>query len=191
MNDPVLIKYFKSFEKIASESTILALEKSPDICDEYIKRLIKYYSISMEFTLHKELNQKKCLKIAKKLESSPEYIDLLENCLIHKFKEIDKIFKNYPKINKKMIKLMITLEKYISKKIEKLKKDGDKELMIPILLKKIKEAKEKIKKITKYSEKFESFLKKNRKELAELKKNNKKAYITFFAVRYPIGCFEL
>jgi len=38
---------------------------------------------------------------------------------------------------------------------------------------------------------FKEFMKKNKKELDELKKNDKKAYITFFIVRYSLGCFVL
>lgn len=38
---------------------------------------------------------------------------------------------------------------------------------------------------------FNEFMKKNKKALDELKKNDKKAYITFFVVRYTLECFVL
>jgi hypothetical protein len=38
---------------------------------------------------------------------------------------------------------------------------------------------------------FNEFMKKNKKALDELKNNDKKAYITFFIVRYPIEYFVL
>ena len=44
---------------------------------------------------------------AKKIENSSVYTYLLENCLIHKFKEIEKKYKNYPKQSKKIIAIMI------------------------------------------------------------------------------------
>jgi hypothetical protein len=36
-----------------------------------------------------------------------------------------------------------------------------------------------------------NLLKKNKKALDELKNNDKKAYITFFVVRYTLECFVL
>lgn len=51
--------------------------------------------------------------------------------------------------------------------------------------------KEQIKILTTENERFTSFLKKNKKELADLKKKDVRAYITFYIIRYPLGCFVL
>jgi len=187
MNDPVLLKYFKSLQKIETESTILGLSKIPNICDRYMERIIKYYTITTEYIRKKEKDPKKCVRNVKKLESSPEYIDLLENCLVHKIKNIDKIFKNYPKIDKKMIMIITKMISLISKKIEKLKKDGEKSIELANILK----MKDLVKNLTAENERFTSFLKKNKKELADLKKNDIRAYITFYIIRRPLGCFVL
>jgi hypothetical protein len=178
MNNPVFIKYLKSFEKIATESTILGLGKIPDICDRYMERIIKYYSITMEYIRKKEKDPKKCVKNVKKLESSPEYIDLLENCLVHKINHIDKIFKNYPKTVKKMIVIITKMISVISKQTS-------------LALADINKLKERLKNLTTENERFTSFLKKNKKELADLKKKDVRAYITFYIIRYPLGCFVL
>ena len=79
MTNAEMLKYRKSLEKLVTESTILGLTKIPNICDRYMERLIKYYSITMKYVLRKEKDTKKCVKNVKKLESSPQYIDLLEN----------------------------------------------------------------------------------------------------------------
>lgn len=184
MKDPIMEKYVMQFAKIFSESSIMAFTKLPDICEHYMNRLTKYYEIIGKYKSKKITDQKKCLRIATKIEKSAEYTDLLENCLVHKFKEITKIYKNYPKQTKKMIAITKKIIKYLIKKIKELKKDGDEEKM------KLTIAKESIKKMEKENERFTSFFKKNKKELDELKKDKKK-YITFFAVRYPLGCFVL
>jgi hypothetical protein len=191
MNDPVFLKYIKSLEKIAIESTILGLTKIPNICDRYMERLIKYYSITMKYILKKEKDPKKCVKNVKKLESSPEYIDLLENCLLLKIKHIDKIFKNYPKTGKKLIALMKKMISFLSKKMNKIKESGDKEMIKSMVILNINKMKEQIKNLTAENERFTSFLKKNKKELADLKKNDVRKYITFYIIRYPLGCFVL
>ena len=185
MNSPVFLKYLKSFEKIAIESTILGLAKIPDICDRYMERIIKYYSITMKYIRKKEKDPKKCLKNVKKLESSPEYIDLLENCLVHKIKYIDKIFKNYPKTVKKMIVIITKMISVLSKK------DGDKSMQTSLALADILKMKDQVKILTTENERFTSFLKKNKKELADLKKKDVRAYITFYIIRRPLGCFVL
>lgn len=178
MNDPVFLKLLKSFEKIATESTILGLAKIPNICDRYMERLIAYYSITMEYIRKKEKDPKKCVKNVKKLGSSPEYIDLLENCLVHKIKYIDKIFKNYPKTVKKMIVI-------ITKMISVMSKMKESDALTSIKMK------DQLKNLTTENERFTSFLKKNKKELADLKKNDVRAYITFYIIRRPLGCFVL
>ena len=101
MRNAEMLKYRKSLEKLVTESTILGLTKIPNICDRYMERLIKYYSITMKYVLKKEKDPKKCVSNVKKLESSPEYNDLLENCLLLKINQIDKIFKKTPKTGKK------------------------------------------------------------------------------------------
>ena len=186
MNDSVFLKYLKSFEKIATESTILGLAKIPNICDRYMERIIKYYSITMEYIRKKETDPKKCLKNVKKLESSPEYIDLLENCLLHKINHIDKIFKNYPKTVKKMIAIIAKMISVMSK-IDK----SDKSMQTSLALVDINKLKERLKNLTTENEQFTSFLKKNKKELADLKKKDVRAYITFYIIQRPLGCFVL
>jgi hypothetical protein len=128
MNDPVLRKYATQFAKLFSESTIMAFTKLPNICDHYMSRLMKFYFIIGKYKSKKVTDQKKCVGIAKKIESSAEYIDLLENCLVYKFKEIYKIYKNYPKTVKKIIAVMTKIAKYSTEKLKILKKEnGDKE----------------------------------------------------------------
>jgi hypothetical protein len=191
MNNPVFLKYIKSLEKIAIESTILGLTKIPNICDRYMERLIKFYSITMKYVQKKEKDPKKCVKNVKKLESSPEYIDLLENCLVPKIKHIDKIFKKYPKTGKKLIamakKMIAIMEKYL----DKMMKNPEKKMYASMVLINLNGMKEKLKNTIAENERFTSFLKKNKKELADLKKNDARAYITFYIIRRPLGCFVL
>ena len=54
MTEADLLKYKKSLEKIITESTILGLSKIPNICDRYMERLIKFYSITAEYSIEKE-----------------------------------------------------------------------------------------------------------------------------------------
>ncbi len=74
---------------------------------------------------------------------------------------------------------------HMSKKIIK-NKDKDKMMHLNLYMLK-KEIISEIKK----NERFIEFMKKNKKALDELKKKDKKAYITFFVVRYRLGCFVL
>jgi uncharacterized protein YaaW (UPF0174 family) len=145
----------------------------------------------MKYVQRKEKDPKKCVRNVKKLESSPQYIDLLENCLLHKIKHIDKIFRNYPKTGKKLIALMKKMTSFLSKKIKKMKESSDKEMIKSMVLLNINKMKEQIKILTTENERFTSFLKKNKKALADLKKKDVRAYITFYIIRYPLGCFVL
>lgn len=70
MTEANLLKYEESVKKIITESTILGLSNIPNICDRYMERLIKFYSITMEYSIKKEKDPKKCVKNVKKLESS-------------------------------------------------------------------------------------------------------------------------
>ena len=191
MTNAEMLKYRKSLEKLVTESTILGLTKIPNICDRYMERLIKFYSITMKYALRKEKDPKKCVKIVKKLEKSPEYTDLLENCLVHKIKHIDKIFKKYPKTGKKLIALMKKMISFLSKKINKIKESSNKEMIKSIVLLNINKMNEQIKILTKANERFTDFLKKNKKALEDLKKKDIRQYITFYTIRYPLGCFVL
>ena len=191
MRNAEMLKYRKSLEKLVTDSTILGLTKIPNICDRYMERLIKYYSITMKYVLKKEKDPKKCVSNVKKLESSPQYTDLLENCLLLKINQIDKIFKNYPKTGKKLIALMKKMILFLSKKIKKMKESGDKEMIKSMVLLNINKMKEQIKILTAENERFTSFLKKNKKELVDLKKKDVRAYITFYIIRRPLGCFVL
>ena len=191
MTEADLLKYKKSLEKIITESTILGLSKIPNICDRYMERLIAYYSITMEYSIEKEKDPKKCVRNVKKLESSPEFLDLLENCLVPKIKHIDKIFKKYPKTGKKLIamakKMIAIMEKYL----DKMMKNTEKQIDASMFLISLNGMKEKLKNLTFENERFTIFLKKNKKELADLKKNDVRKYISFYTIRYPLGCFVL
>ena len=185
MTNAEMLKYRKTLKKLVTESTILGLTKIPNICDRYMERLIKYYSITMKYILKKEKDPKKCVTNVKKLESSPQYIDLLENCLLHKIKHIDKIFKNYPKTVKKMIVIITKMISVMSKK------DSDKSMQTSVTLASILKMKDQVKNLTTENERFKAFLKKNKKALMDLKKKDVKAYITFYIIRYSLGCFVL
>jgi hypothetical protein len=191
MKEAQILKYEESVKKIITESTILGLSKIPDICDRYMERLIKFYSIMMKYSIEKEKDPKKCVKNVKKLESSPEYIDLLENCLVPKIKHIDKIFKKYPKTQKKLIamakKMIAIMEKYL----DKMMKNTEKKMYASMLLINLNKMKEKLKTTIPENERFTDFLKKNKKELADLKKNDVRKYIIFYTIQYPLGCFVL
>lgn len=191
MTEAEMLKFRKSLEKLVTESTILGLTKIPNICDRYMERLIKYYSITMKYVQKKEKDPKKCVKNVKKLESSPEFIDLLENCLVPKIKHIDKIFKKYPKTGKKLIamakKMIAIMEKYL----DKMMKNPEKKMYASMVLINLNGMKEKLKNTIAENERFTSFLKKNKKELADLKKNDVRKYISFYIIRYPLGCFVL
>ena len=176
----MLIKYNQFLQKLVTESTILGLSKIPNICDRYMERLIKFFSITVEYSIEKEKDPKKCVKNVKKLESSPEYIDLLENCLVPKLKHIDKIFKKYPKTGKKLIVMAKKMISILEKKMD-----------ASLVLISLNGMKEKIKNLTIENERFESFLKKNKKALEDLKKKDVRQYITFYTIRYPLGCFVL
>ena len=187
----MLIKYNQFLQKLVTESTILGLSKIPNICDRYMERLIKFFSITVEYSIEKEKDPKKCVRNVKKLESSPEFIDLLENCLVPKITHIDKIFKKYPKTVKKLIGMAKKIIPIMEKKIEKMDKNNEKKMDASIVLISLNVMKEKLKNLTFENERFENFLRKNKKELSDLKKNNVRAYITFYMVRYPLGCFVL
>jgi len=186
-----MLKYKKSLEKFITESTILGLTKIPNICDRYMERLIKFYSIMMKYSLRKEKDPKKCVRNVKKLEKSPEYTDLLENCLIHKIKHIDKIFKKYPKAGKKLIALANKMISFLEKKIEKMNKNNEKKMDASLVLMSVNQMKDKLKVLTLENERFMNFLKKNKKALEDLKKTDVRQYITFYTIRYPLGCFVL
>ena len=191
MTEADLLKYKKSLEKIITESTILGLSKIPNICDRYMERLIAYYSITMEYSIEKEKDPKKCVRNVKKLESSPEFIDLLENCLVPKIKHIDKIFKNYPKTGKKLIAMAKKMIAIMDKYLDKMMKNTEKQMDASMFLISLNGMKEKLKNVTFENERFTNFLKKNKKELADLKKNDVRKYISFYTIRYPLGCFVL
>jgi len=177
------------FKKINSESILNSLKKSPNICDKYEERLQKYNFFILKYLIVKEKNKKKKLKNIKKIESSSEYNDLLDNCLIHKFKEIEKIIKKYNKNRKKLIETMIKMVK-IYEKLEKYKNNfNEKTIKMGYLSAKIFQ--NSIISLTEKDKLFNEFMKKNKKALDELKKNDKKAYITFFVVRYTLECFVL
>jgi len=185
MSDPVLEKYHKTLQKLEMKSTLKGLMKLPNICDKFQERLIKFEIFLQNFIRKREYDPKKCLKIVKKVENSSEYIDLLENCIIHKFKHIEKIYKNYSKKIDKIMLTSIKMVEHISKKMQK-NKEKDKMISLDLIFLK----KEIILEIQK-NERFIEFMKKNKKALDELKKKDKKAYITFFVVRHKLGCFVL
>jgi hypothetical protein len=189
MTDADLLKYEESLKKIITESTIFGLAKIPNICDKYMERLIKFYSITMKYAIEKEKNPKKCVRNMEKLEKSPEYTDLLENCLIPKLKDVDKIFKKYPSRGKKIIVLAKKMILILEKKIQKM--NNEKKMEASMILINLNAMKEKLKNLTLENERFITFLNKNKKELAELKKKDVKAYISFYIIRYPLGCFVL
>jgi hypothetical protein len=189
MTDADLLKYKKSLEKIVTESTIFGLAKIPNICDKYMERLIKFYSTIMQYSIKKEKDPKKCVKNVKKIEKSPAYIDLLENCLIPKSKEVDKIFKKYPNRGKKIIALSKKMISILEKKIQKM--NNEKKIEASMVLINLNAMKEKLKILTSENERFVTFLNKNKKELAELKKKDIKGYISFYIIRYPLGCLVL
>ena len=177
------------FKKINSESILNSLKKSPNICDKYEERLQKYNFFVLKYLIVKEKNQKKKLKNIKKIESSSEYNDLLDNCLIHKFKEIEKILKKYNKNRKKIIETIIKMVK-IYEKLEKYKNNfNEKTIKLGYISAKIFQ--KSIISLTQKDKLFNEFMKKNKKKLDELKNNDKKAYITFFVVRYTLECFVL
>ena len=178
MTDKVLEKYHKSLEKMEMKSTLKGLMKLPNICDEFEERYVKFERLLLEFIRKREYEPIKCLKIVKKVEKSAEYMELLENCLIHKFKHIEKIYKNYSKKIDKILFTSIKMVEHMSKKKDKMRS------FLPFLKKEI------ILEIKK-NERFIEFIKKNKKALDELKKKDKKAYITFFVVRHRLGCFVL
>ena len=184
MSDPVLEKYHKSLQKLEMKSTLKGLMKLPNICSKFQKRYFKFEIFLQNFIRKREYDPKKCMKIVKKIENSAEYIDLLENCLIHKFKHIEKIYKNYSKKIEKIILTSFKMVEHISKKIQKEYKDKMMHLNLYMLKKEI------ISEIKK-NERFIEFMKKNKKALDDLKKKDKKAYITFFIVRHRLGCFVL
>jgi hypothetical protein len=178
MSDKILEKYHKSLQKMEMKSTLKGLLKIQNICDKFEERYVKFERLLIDFIRKREYDPKKCLKIVKKVEKSAEYIDLLENCLIHKFKHIEKIYKNY---SKKIDKILLTSIKMV----EHMSKNKMMHLNFLSFLK--KEIISEIKK----NERFIEFMKKNKKALDELKKKDKKAYITFFVVRHRLGCFVL
>ena len=83
MTDKVLEKYHKSLQKMEKTSSLIGLYK-------FEERYVKFERLLIDFIRKREYDPKKCLKIVKKVEKSAEYIDFLENCLIHKFKQIEK-----------------------------------------------------------------------------------------------------
>jgi len=191
MKEADLLKYKKSLEKIIKDSTILGLSKIPNICDRYMERLIKFYSITVKYSIEKEKDPKKCVRNVKKLESSPEFIDLLENCLVPKIIHIDKIFKKYPKTVKKLIGMAKKMIGILQKYLDKMMKNTEKQMDASILLISLNKMKEQLKNRIAENERFTNFLKKNKKELEDLKKKDVRKYISFYTIRYPLECFVL
>jgi len=178
MEDKVMEKYHKSLEKMEIKSTLIGLHQQKNICNKFEERYVKFERLLLNFIRKREYDPKKCLKIVKKVENSAEYIDLLENCLIHKFKHIEKIYKNYSKKIDKILLINIKMVEHMSKKKNKMSRFLSflkKEIILEI----------------KKNERFIEFMKKNKKALSDLKKKDKKAYITFFVVRHRLGCFVL
>ena len=79
MTDADLLKYKKSLEKIVTESTIFGLDKIPNICDKYMEKLIKFYSIIVKYSIEKEKDPKKCQRNVKKIKKSQKYNNFLKN----------------------------------------------------------------------------------------------------------------
>ena len=129
MSDPVLEKYHKSLQKLEMKSTLKGLMKLPNICSKFQKRYFKFEIFLQNFIRKREYDPKKCLKIVEKVEKSAEYTDLLENCLIHKFKHIEKIYKNY---SKKIDKIMLTSIKMVEHISKKMQKNKEKDKMISL-----------------------------------------------------------
>jgi len=186
MSDPVLEKYHKSLQKLEMKSTLKGLMKLPNICSKFQKRYFKFEIFLQNFIRKREYDPKKCLKIVEKVEKSAEYTDLLENCLIHKFKHIEKIYKNYSKKIDKILLTSIKMVEHISKKIQKEYKDKGITRRVSFSF-----FRKEIILENKKNERFIEFMKKNKKALDDLKKKDKKAYITFFVVRHRVGCFVL
>jgi hypothetical protein len=179
-----LDKLKKLFEKLGKQTILSSLKNLSNVCDKYEERLKKFNFLILKYIIVKETNQKKCLKNVKKIESSSEYNDLLDNCLIDKFKEIEKIIKNNDKNRKKIIETMTKMVK-IYEKLEKYKNNFN-EKTIKVGYFTVQVLKNSIISLTQKDKLFNEFMKKNKKALDELKKNDKKAYITFFVVRYPL-----
>ena len=184
-----LDKLKKLFEKLGKKTILSSLKNLSNLCDKYEERLKKFNFLILKYIIVKETNQKKCLKNVKKIESSFEYNDLLDNCLIDKFKEIEKIIKNNDKNRKKIIETMTKIVK-IYEKLEKYKNNFN-EKTIKVGYFTVQLLKNSIISLTQKDKLFKEFMKKNKKALDELKKNDKKAYITFFVVRYPLEYFVL
>ena len=184
-----LDKLKKLFEKLGKKTILSSLKNLSNLCDKYEERLKKFNFLILKYIIVKETNQKKCLKNVKKIESSFEYNDLLDNCLIDKFKEIEKIIKNNDKNRKKIIETMTKIVK-IYEKLEKYKNNFN-EKTIKVGYFTVQFLKNSIISLTQKDKLFKEFMKKNKKALDELKKNDKKAYITFFVVRYPLEYFVL
>lgn len=184
-----LDKLKKLFEKLGKQTILSSLKNLSNLCDKYEERLKKFNFLILKYIIVKETNQKKCLKNVKKIESSFEYNDLLDNCLIDKFKEIEKIIKNNDKNRKKIIETMTKMVK-IYEKLEKYKNNFN-EKTIKVGYFTVQVLKNSIISLTQKDKLFKEFMKKNKKALDELKKNDKKAYITFFVVRYPLEYFVL
>lgn len=184
-----LDKLKKIFDKLGKQTILSSLKNVSNLCDKYEERLKKFNFLILKYMIVKETNQKKCLKNVKKIESSFEYNDLLDNCLIDKFKEIEKIIKNNDKNRKKIIETMTKMVK-IYEKLEKYKNNFN-EKTIKVGYFTVQVLKNSIISLTQKDKLFNEFMKKNKKALDELKKNDKKAYITFFVVRYPLEYFVL
>ena len=161
------------------------------IFDFPTERLIKFYSIIIKYSIEKEKDPKKCVRNVKKLESSPEFIDLLENCLVPKITHIDKIFKKYPKTVKKLIGMAKKMIGILQKYLDKMMKNTEKQMDTSILLINLNKMKEQLKNRIAENERFTNFLKKNKKELEDLKKKDVRKYISFYTIRYPLECFVL
>ena len=184
-----LVLKLDKLKKLGTQTILSSLKNLSNLCDKYEERLKKFNFLILKYIIVKETNQKKCLKNVKKIESSFEYNDLLDNCLIDKFKEIEKIIKNNDKNRKKIIETMTKMVK-IYEKLEKYKNNFN-EKTIKVGYFTVQLLKNSIISLTQKDKLFKEFMKKNKKALDELKKNDKKAYITFFVVRYPLEYFEL
>jgi hypothetical protein len=126
--------------------------------------------------IFKKINSESILNYLKK---SPNICD--------KYEERLQIYNFF--VLKYLIETMIKMVK-IYEKLEKYKNNfNEKTIKMGYLTSKILQ--NSIISLTEKDKLFNEFMKKNKKALDELKNNDKKAYITFFVVRYPLECFVL
>ena len=174
----------KKIIKIVWNIPILKLSKK---CDNYFKEVIPLSKLLMKMKKQISKDPKNCKKYCEKVESSKEFNDLAESCLIPNYKILVDSYK-YTLAKKNIVKkLLIETKKEYEETIKQLKKEGYKK-EANFFIENYKSFK--LFSNEKMLEKQYSIIDQKEKEINNLMKDKMK-FIKFYYIRFSFGCGEL